>query len=73
MSTRCPESFVGGRQGLHLWLRMLSSCRVDADFPDTEAFMQPDRARQCSACPEPAVLLAPFCRFMDAMIAGAGG
>lgn len=29
--------------GFHLWLRMLFSCLVDADFLDTEAFMSPDR------------------------------
>lgn len=28
----------------HLWVRMLFSCLVDADFLDTEAFMQPGRA-----------------------------
>lgn len=27
----------------HLWVRMLFSCLVDADFLDTEAFMDPDR------------------------------
>lgn len=27
---------------LHLWLRMLYSCLVDADFLDTEKFMSPD-------------------------------
>jgi CRISPR-associated endonuclease/helicase Cas3 len=29
---------------LHLWIRMLFSCLVDADFLDTEAFMEPDKA-----------------------------
>ncbi|MFZ1547524.1 MAG: CRISPR-associated helicase Cas3' [Candidatus Nitrotoga sp.] len=29
----------GGAEGLHLWLRMLFSCLVDADFLDTEKFM----------------------------------
>jgi len=27
----------------HLWVRMLFSCLVDADFLDTEAFMDPDK------------------------------
>ena len=31
-------------RGLHLWVRMLFSCLVDADFLDTEAFMNPDKA-----------------------------
>jgi len=30
--------------GYALWVRMLFSCLVDADFLDTEAFMQPDKA-----------------------------
>jgi len=34
----------GGPQGAHLWLRILFSCLVDADFLDTEAFMSPDKA-----------------------------
>jgi CRISPR-associated endonuclease/helicase Cas3 len=34
----------GGREGAHLWLRMLFSCLVDADFLDTEAFMAADKA-----------------------------
>lgn len=35
----------GGAAGAHLWLRMLFSCLVDADFLDTEAFMAPDKAK----------------------------
>ncbi len=34
----------GGPAGLALWLRMLFSCLVDADFLDTEAFMDGDKA-----------------------------
>lgn len=30
---------------MHLWIRMLYSCLVDADFLDTEAFMNPDKAQ----------------------------
>jgi len=29
---------------LHLWLRMIFSCVVDADFLDTEEFMEPEKA-----------------------------
>ncbi len=34
----------GNRDGAHLWLRMLFSCLVDADFRDTEAFMAPEKS-----------------------------
>ncbi|HWP82384.1 MAG TPA: CRISPR-associated endonuclease Cas3'' [Bacteroidota bacterium] len=30
----------------HLWIRMLFSCLADADFLDTEAFMEPEKAAQ---------------------------
>jgi CRISPR-associated endonuclease/helicase Cas3 len=32
------------KHGLHLWIRMLFSCLVDADFLDTEAFMDPEKS-----------------------------
>ena len=35
------RSIPGGKRGFHLWLRMLFSCLVDADFLDTESFMDP--------------------------------
>lgn len=35
---------LGGSEGLHLWLRMLFSCLVDADFLDTERFMNIEKA-----------------------------
>lgn len=37
---------LGGKKGLHLWMRILFSCLVDADFLDTEAFMSPEKASQ---------------------------
>ena len=37
---------LGGSAGFALWVRMLFSCLVDADFLDTEAFMDPGRAAQ---------------------------
>ncbi len=35
---------LGGSAGIHLWVRMLFSCLVDADFLDTESFMAPDKS-----------------------------
>lgn len=32
------------QNNFHCWVRMIFSCLVDADFLDTEAFMQPERA-----------------------------
>ncbi len=38
------SALLGGSVGFALWVRMLFSCLVDADFLDTEAFMDADRA-----------------------------
>lgn len=48
----------GFPDGLHLWLRMLFSCLVDADFLDTEAFMAPEQATLRATVAEMAVLQA---------------
>lgn len=47
----------GDRDGFHLWVRMLFSCLVDADFLDTEAFMDPPRATSRQGYPDIATLL----------------
>ena len=49
LSAAAPTSVPCGKpmqsaEHVHLWLRMLFSCLVDADFLDTEAFMDPRRA-----------------------------
>ncbi len=42
-----PTSVLLGKaEGFALWVRMLFSCLVDADFLDTEAFMDADKAGQ---------------------------
>lgn len=40
------EDFQAGLEHLHLWIRMLFSCLVDADFLDTEAFMNEANAEK---------------------------
>ncbi len=41
-----PPPWGRAPEQLHLWVRMLFSCLVDADVLDTERFMQPDVAVQ---------------------------
>lgn len=38
------RAIPGGKDGFALWVRMLFSCLVDADFLDTERYMDADRA-----------------------------
>ena len=49
---------------LHLWLRMIFSCVVDADFLDTEKFMEPDKPAQRGQSTHLSQLMEPFNRFM---------
>lgn len=49
---------------LHLWLRMLFSCLVDADFLDTEAFMDEGRAGMRGSHADIAKLRAAYDRHM---------
>lgn len=42
---------LGGKEGFALWIRMLFSCLVDADFLDTEAFFDTTRARARESYP----------------------
>ena len=50
----------GKAEELHLWLRMLFSCLVDADFLDTEAYIEPDRATVRAGYPSIGDLLDRF-------------
>lgn len=56
---------LGGSDGLHLWLRMLFSCLVDADFLDTEQFMSPERAQDRNTCYSLATLKERFDTYME--------
>ncbi len=59
-----PSSpLVGERAGFHLWMRMLFSCLVDADFLDTERFMTPGQAMLRAAYPAVDTLLNAMCNF----------
>jgi CRISPR-associated endonuclease/helicase Cas3 len=59
----CP----GGGQGFALWIRMLFSCLVDADFVDTERFMDPDKSNWRGDYPDISRLLERFDAHMTAM------
>lgn len=61
----------GGPPGFALWIRMLFSCLVDADFLDTEAFMDPRKAALREESPRVSDLLDRFNRAMAEMAAAA--
>nr|MBS0019255.1 CRISPR-associated helicase Cas3' [Gammaproteobacteria bacterium] len=58
------RNIPGGRDGFALWLRLLFSCLVDADFLDTEAYMAPNQAEQRGLWPDLTTLLDQLDRHM---------
>ena len=61
-----PTSLLLGKaEGFALWVRMLFSCLVDADFLDTEAFMDADKAGQRVNILTPPDLLPRFNAYME--------
>jgi CRISPR-associated endonuclease/helicase Cas3 len=54
----------GGTDGFHLWLRMLFSCLTDADFLDTEEFMDDGKAASRGGYRDLSDLLEDFDRHM---------
>lgn len=58
------RAIPGGKEGFALWVRMLFSCLVDADFLDTEAYMNVGKAEQRSNWPDVQTLLEQFDGFM---------
>lgn len=65
------SNLCGGENGFHLWLRMLFSCLVDADFLDTEAFMDGDKAAVRSGYRDIAGLMDRFDKHMAALAVNA--
>jgi len=61
----------GGKVGFHLWVRMLYSCLVDADYLDTEKFMNPSSFSQRGQFSDICTLLELFERWMISMRTGA--
>jgi CRISPR-associated endonuclease/helicase Cas3 len=62
---------VGKSDGFALWVRMLFSCLVDADFLDTEAFMDEGKAAQRAGYPAVEKLLQQFNSHMNQTFSGA--
>jgi CRISPR-associated endonuclease/helicase Cas3 len=54
-----------------LWIRLLFSCLTDADFLDTEAFMDPEKAKARSNYPTLAELAEGFDRHIKQLVAAA--
>jgi CRISPR-associated endonuclease/helicase Cas3 len=58
------KGIPGGAAGFALWLRMLFSCLVDADFLDTESYMNPGRNELRANWPTLKELMPLFDRYM---------
>lgn len=72
LQTGMPKSPpTGGIDNAALWLRMLFSSLVDADFLDTEKFMQEDKFTQRGQYPQLGELLPRFNQHMAAFAAEA--
>lgn len=63
----------GGSAGCALWLRMLFSCLVDADFLDTETFMDEGKAESRTGFATLDELAARFDAHMETLKVGVGG
>ncbi len=55
----------GGKDGFALWVRMLFSCLVDADFLDTEAYMDEKKSARRNGWPAIADLIGSFEQYID--------
>lgn len=59
-----PPQFVGN-QDFHLWIRMLFSCLVDADYLNTEKFLVREKAVTRGQYPAVEVLAQNFWKYME--------
>lgn len=66
-----PKQRFRTSEGHALWIRMLYSCLVDADFLDTEAFLDPDKTKARKGYPSLNELRPLFETYMDMKQAGA--
>ena len=69
--TQPTSPLLGNKEGFHLWVRMLFSCLVDADFLDTEAFMDAEKGARRGESPKLSDLLSRFNAYMEATFADA--
>jgi len=63
-----PWKFNNSGLDVSLWIRMLFSCLVDADFLDTEAYMDQGKTKNRSQYQPLPELLIKFNSYMEAMI-----
>lgn len=66
-----PQQKFPTKGGHALWVRMLYSCMVDADFLDTESFMDPQKCRTRRAFPTLHELLTLYDAYIEEKQAGA--
>ena len=64
-----PKQKFNTKEGHALWIRMLYSCLVDADFLDTEAFLEPEKAKTRKDYPSLNELLPLFESYMTKKLA----
>jgi CRISPR-associated endonuclease/helicase Cas3 len=65
------RAIPGGKAGFALWVRLLFSALVDADFLDTEAYMDPDKAATRADWPSLDSLLGRYDSHMKQLVAEA--
>lgn len=66
-SSSPPWKFDNSGLDMSLWIRMLFSCLVDADFLDTEVYMEPDKAKTRCGYSSLTELLSRFNSYMNEM------